>query len=278
MNKSVVVTGGGMGIGRAIVDRLRADGYYVVALEQERAAALNTDESLQGDGEVIVGDAADRKTLERAAQQAASRHPLWGWVNNASLVAEGNLHEPVIEVVERAFAVNIGGYFWGAAAAVQTFVLQRSPGVVLNISSVHGRAGYSNYAAYDASKGAVDALTRYIAVEYGPLGIRANAIAPGGVLTPGAQRSIDATPDPVRTLQDILKQNPLRRIATPSEIAGVASFLMSDEAAFISGQSIAVDGGLTAACMQFDIDPKLFALYHPDAAPNADRTSTRGKT
>lgn len=270
MQSSVVVTGGGMGIGRAIVDRLSGDGYYVVTIERDAGAAADVERSLGRSGAVIVSDTADREVHSKAADLAARRHPLWAWVNNASVVAQSNLHEPNPEVVDRIFAVNIGGYYWGAAAAIQTFVRQRSQGVIVNISSVHGRAGYSNHAAYDASKGAVDALTRYIAVEYGQVGIRANAIAPGAVLTPGAQRSIDASPDPAQTLRDIIRQNPARRIAPPAEIAGVAAFLISDAAAFITGESIAVDGGLTATCMQFELDPKLYAQYH------LDRASDRG--
>lgn len=267
MERAVVVTGGGRGIGKALVDRLTAEGYYVVAVEHDAVVAQALGERIAGAGEVVLGDCADRALLADVGRRFSQERPLWGWINNASAVDEGNLHDPQSESVDRVFSVNIGGYFWGAASAIQCFVRQRSAGVVLNISSVHGRTGFSNNAAYDVSKGAVDALTRYIAVEYGQVGIRANAIAPGAVYTEGSRRAIDATPNPRATLRAIADQNPLRRVAAPSEIAGIASFLLSDAASFITGQSIAVDGGLTAACMPFQVDAALRTRYGNDAIP-----------
>ena len=116
-------------------------------------------------------------------------------------------------------------------------------------------------AAYDISKAGVDALTRYVAVEYGPVGIRANAIAPGGVRTPLYERFVAESADPERADSESAYAHPLRRIAQPREIAAVASFLVSDEASFVSGQSIAVDGGLTARCMDFELDPRIRAFF-----------------
>jgi NAD(P)-dependent dehydrogenase (short-subunit alcohol dehydrogenase family) len=183
-------------------------------------------------------------------------------VNNASLLDGGGaLHELDVPRVERIIAVNLNGYVWGCAAAVRAFVRGRSAGAIVNISSVHGRAGYSGYCAYDPAKGGVDALTRYVAVEYGPVGIRANAIAPGGVLTEGARQFIDESSDPERMLREIEEQSPLRKIAAPGEIAAVAAFLLSLEASFLTGQSIAVDGGLTATCMPFALDRSLAEAY-----------------
>ena len=257
----VVVTGCGRGIGLAILERCLADGFDVVGLEVA-ASLAETVQTAHPQATVLVGDTADPASFERAAAAVAARGPLWGWVNNASVLDGGGvLHEADPARTGRVLAVNLHGYYWGCARALRTFVEQRSAGSIVNISSVHGRAGYSDYSAYDAAKGGVDALTRYIAVEYGPVGIRANAVAPGGVLTPGSLAAIEAADDPAALRRDIAMQNPLRRIAAPEEIAAVASFLLSEGASFLTGQSIAVDGGLTATCMTFPLDPGLAATY-----------------
>jgi NAD(P)-dependent dehydrogenase (short-subunit alcohol dehydrogenase family) len=151
-------------------------------------------------------------------------------------------------------------------------------GAIVNISSVHGRVAYGEAAAYDVSKAGVDALTRYIAVEYGPVGIRANAIAPGGVRTPLFAAGVAESPDPVRTEREAAWAHPLRRVAEPHEIAAVAWFLLSPEASFVSGQSIAVDGGLTARCMDFELDPVVAAAYSGRVAePPAHESDPEGR-
>jgi glucose 1-dehydrogenase len=264
MHHSVVVTGCGRGIGRAILERLQQDGYVVVGLEREPETAAAAALVLGDRGEVVVGDASDRETMDRLAATAARRAPLAGWVNNAGTAGLGTLHEPVPEDVDQVFGVYLGGYFWGCSAAVRCFIAQRSGGAIVNISSVHGRAGYPGWAAYDAAKGGVDALTRHIAVSYGAFGIRANAIAPGGVRTPHLEKFVRESADPVETEREMNDSHPLRRIAEPSEIASVASFLLSSEASFVTGQSLAVDGGLTASCMTFPVDAALAAHYASD--------------
>lgn len=261
MQQSVVVTGCGRGIGKAICERLRRDGYVVVGLERDPDSATAAARELGDGGEVVVGDAADRETMEHVAATAARRAPLGGWVNNAGTGGQGTLHAPEPEEVERVFAVYLDGYYWGCSAAVRCFIEQRSGGAIVNISSVHGRAGYPGWAAYDAAKGAIDALTRHIAVSYGAFGIRANAIAPGGVRTPHLERFVLESADPAETQREMDDSHPLRRIAEPREIANVASFLLSDEASFVTGQSLAVDGGLTASCMTFPVDGDLARRY-----------------
>ena len=107
----------------------------------------------------------------------------------------------------------------------------------------------------------VDALTRYVATEYGPVGIRANAIAPGGVRTPLFEKVVAESDDPERVEREAAYSHPLRRVAEAREIAAVASFLLSEEASFVSGQSLAVDGGLTARCIDFELDPTIRAFF-----------------
>lgn len=257
----MVVTGCGMGIGRAILERLAADGWAVVGVELDPTRAEDVRGALGERGDVVAGDVAEPSMLERAAGRARELAPLGGWVNNAGIAFHGNLHAPVPEEVERVFAVNLLAVYWGCSVAVRSFVEQRSPGAIVNISSIHGRAGFNDYAAYDTSKGGVDALTRYVAVEYGPFGIRANAIAPGAVLTDPVRRSIEESPDPEHTARELALLHPLGRLGEPAEIANVATFLLSDEASFLTGQSIAVDGGATARCYAYEPDAALREAY-----------------
>ncbi len=268
--KSIVVTGCGQGIGLAIFERLSDDGYAVVGVERNVETADRLRSGAREHVDVLTGSTVDRDLLERAARRAAELGAFWGWVNNAAVDNPTNLHNPVAKDVEEVFAVNLLGYYWGCSTAVRTLLEGNMPGAIVNISSVHGRAAYSNAAAYDASKGAVDALTRYVAVEYGPVGIRANAIAPAAVRTPMAQKLLDSANDAAAAEAEMARPHPLRRIAEPAEIAAVAAFLLSEDASFVTGQSIAVDGGLTARCWDFDVDPGLLRIHTASAGRHAD--------
>ncbi len=264
MTRSVVVTGCGMGLGRAIFERLIGDGWAVVGLEWDAALAEDA-AAVPGAGAVLTGDAADRDQLAAAATRATQLAPLGGWVNNAAVVRMGTLHDPQPDEVDETIRVNLMGPYWGASEAVRTFLRQRSPGAIVNISSIHARAAFSGFAAYDVAKGGVNALTRYLAVEYGPAGIRANAIEPGAIRTSMNQSVIDISPDPVRARREMAAIHPLGRMGEPPEIAAVAAFLLSDEASFVSGECIAVDGGSTARCYPYDPAPD---LIQPSARAN----------
>ena len=174
---------------------------------------------MPGAGDVLLGDAADRDLLAQAAGRATGLAPLGGWVNNAAVVRMGTLHHPRPEEVDETIRVNLMGAYWGAAEAVQTYLRQRTPGAIVNISSIHARAAFSGFAAYDVAKGGVNALTRYIAVEYGPAGIRANAIEPGAIRTSMNQSVIDASPEfrgvPRMTWR---RSTPWGRMGEPREI------------------------------------------------------------
>lgn len=258
--RSVVVTGAGAGIGFAIAKRLDADGYYVVGIERDPHAAVAATRSFTSGGKVLEGDVTSRTSLGAARAEAESVGQLVGWVNNAGIALSGNLHRPVEDEVERVFAVNLQGVYWGCAEAVQSFISSRTEGAIVNMSSIHGRVAFTDWAAYDTAKGGVDALTRYIAVEYGPLGIRANAIAPGAIRTDMVARVINESEDPVRAEREMSELHPMERLGEPTEIASVAAFLLSQDSSFLSGQSIAVDGGATARAFRYEPSEEIRAF------------------
>lgn len=260
-SKSVVVTGCGSGIGRAIALRLVRDGWNVVGIELNEEGAKSTAGALGEGHSVLHGDASERAVLADARSQAEALAPLTGWVNNVGIAVMGNLHEPRQADVEKVMKVNLMSHFWGSSEAIQTWVGQRRTGAIVNVSSVHGRSAFNMWAAYDVAKAGIDALTRYIAVEYGPIGIRANAVAPGAIRTPLVSQVIRESPDPAIAEREMSIQHPLERIGEPEEVAAAAAWLLSDEASFVTGQSLAVDGGLTSRCYRYNPDAQLLAHY-----------------
>ena len=245
MNARVVVTGAGSGIGRAISECLARDGYVITSVDVVEEDVRRSVAGLEGVGhEVVVGDVANRETHKRAAEISL---PLAGWVNCAGVTLTTPLAEPDESVVRRLIEVNQLGSFWGCSAAVGQFLSQGKGGAIVNVTSVHGRQSAEGYGAYEMTKAAIDALTRNVAVAYGSSGIRANAVAPGAVMTPALAAAIDDSPDPAAATAELEGLTPLRRIAHTSEIASVVRFLVSSEASYLSGQSIAVDGGWTVA-------------------------------
>jgi glucose 1-dehydrogenase len=258
---SVVVTGAGSGIGRAIALRLAADGWRVVGVEIDAQGATQLGEALGEGHGVVAGDAADRAVLAQARVAAEALAPLGGWVNNVGVAIMGNLHEPDEAAVDRVIRVNLLSHFWGCSEAIRAWVGAGRRGAIVNIGSVHGRAGFNMWAAYDTAKGGVDALTRYVAVEYGPVGIRCNAIAPGAIRTSLVDRVIRDSPDSAVAEREMSIQHPLERIGEPEEVAAATAWLLSAEASFVTGESLAVDGGLTARCYRYAPDAGLLERY-----------------
>jgi NAD(P)-dependent dehydrogenase (short-subunit alcohol dehydrogenase family) len=245
--RSAIVTGAGRGIGRATAVALSRDGWLVVGIEMDPSTAADLRVRLDG-GDVVCGDVTDDEVLREARARAEAIGRLAAWVNNAGADVAGPLDQISRTQIDRSIALNLVAQLVGCQVAVQSFLASRTPGVIVNISSIHARASFPGLPVYGSAKGGVETLTRAVCVEYGPHGIRCNAIAPGAVLTEAVERQIMATGDPERARAETLALSPLNRAAQPEEIAEAIAFLVSDRARFISGHVLVVDGGATARC------------------------------
>jgi NAD(P)-dependent dehydrogenase (short-subunit alcohol dehydrogenase family) len=246
---SFVVTGGGGGVGRAIVERLLAGGDAVAIVEFEPAALAWTGEHpAAGRIAPIVGDAGDERVATRAAQSAASLAPLLGWVNNAAIFPTARLHETPARDFGDLIGKNLDPVLAGCAAAIRHFLAAASGGSIVNISSHQAQRAVRGACAYATAKAAVEGLTRALAVDYGPCGVRVNALALGSIATARSDTHLAALPagERERFEAEIRLLQPLGRFGEAAEVADAAAFLLSDAARFINGAIIPVDGGRSA--------------------------------
>jgi 3-oxoacyl-[acyl-carrier protein] reductase len=241
--KTAIVTGGSRGIGRACVKRLAAEGARVAFVYQSNQSAAETlVQELQSAPAEVRGFQADVRDLARAHQIADQIFEEWKsldvLVNSAGIVRDGLLGAMTEEQWHLVIATNLGGTYNYCHAVTQSMMMQRR-GSMVNLSSTAADYPSRGQANYAASKGAIDSLTRALAKELAPRNIRVNAVAPGMVETDMSQ--------PVRSLagQQIQQMIPLKRIGQPEEIAAAVAFLASDEALYITGQILHVDGGVS---------------------------------
>ncbi len=244
---SAVVTGAASGIGEAVARRLLDDDWAVVAVDRdEQGLARFADDP---NCATVLGDVAERSTHARAGQRLAEIGSPHGWISVAGITATHELHALNPESARRMIDVNQMGPLLGAAEAVSRFRAAKTPGVIVQISSIHGSRSAVHYPVYEMTKAACEALTRSIAVSYGADGIRSVAIAPGAIETPALKASLETADDPGSATARLAESSPLHRLGQPDEIADVAAFVVSLGASFLNGTTIVVDGGWTAVLL-----------------------------
>jgi glucose 1-dehydrogenase len=244
-DKVAVITGGDTGIGKAICLALAAEGAKIVidyVGERKSADALVKDIS-DGGGRAVAVEAdvtspADADTLIEAAKKLGGVDIM---VNNAGIEEKYPFLEMPFEVFKKVLSVNLHGAWLCAQAAANDMVARKRGGRIINISSVHEELAMPTNAAYCASKGGLRMLTRTISVELAPHGITVNNICPGAVDTP-MDAPLKKKPE---LYEKLLSEIPLHRMAKPEEIAAMCVYLASDEAAYVTGASFFIDGGLS---------------------------------
>lgn len=244
MSRVALVTGGGTGIGAAVARRLAADG-YAVAVTGRRPQPI-ADVARETGGLALVADTGAADDAERVVGETVARlGGLDALVLNAGIGGEGSLLDLDPETFESVFRTNVTGAFLMARAAIPHLLERR--GAIVGVASVSALRAAPASLAYCSSKAALAMLTRCIALDHGPAGVRANCICPGWVRTPMADGEMDSLGLRSReeayatATQDV----PLRRPSSPEEIAGSIAWLLSDDASYVNGAVIPVDGGIT---------------------------------
>jgi glucose 1-dehydrogenase len=244
--KVAAVTGGDQGIGRAIVERLAQEGADVaLCYRSNKAGADEVAAEVRASGrraaviQCDVGKVAEGQRFIADAVSALGRVDIL--VNNAGLERGADFWDVTEQDYDTVLNVNLKGPFFVTQAFVKHRMQAKSVGKVINISSVHEELPFPHFTSYCASKGGIKMMTRNLSIELAPLGITINSIAPGAIETPINKNLLN---DPVK-LKAVLENIPLKRLGKPEDVAGLAAFLASSDADYVTGTTYFVDGGLT---------------------------------
>lgn len=238
--QTAIVTGGGRGIGRAIVDRLLADNFDVVSCG--RSARPN---DFPNNATWVQADVSSSVEANKLVEHAiATFGQVSVLINNAGVQVEKSVLDSTDDDWDLVIGVNCRGVFNMSRACLPD--MQEHGGNIINIGSISGNVADATMALYNGSKAFVHGLTRSIALDHGP-NVRCNAIQPGWIMTAMASDAFALADNAEVAMQDALARHPVGRLGEPCDIANMVSFLVSDKATFISGQMFTVDGGMTAA-------------------------------
>ena len=255
--KNVLITGGTSGIGQAIAVLFASEGAHVAInyrAQSQEAAETNAlvnkaieqcvqDVKAHGVNHILVQADVSKEdqVIHMVSQVVEKLGGLDILINNAGIQIAADSHLMSLETFDRVLTVNLIGSFVAAREAIKHYLAKNKPGVIINISSVHQIIPKPRFLSYSVSKGGMQNLTRTLALEYAGRGIRVNGIGPGATITPINRAWID---DPEKK-SEVEKHIPMGRAGTAEEMAVAAAFLASDDAAYITGQTLFVDGGLT---------------------------------
>ncbi len=246
--KVALVTGAGAGIGEQICHRFTAEGATVAGLDRDADALRRVAEAIAARGatlHAIVGDISRWDDCRAAVEQVRERHgTIHALCNVAGIVDGGTLVDAGEESWQRSHDINLKGTWYLCKLALPIMVAGGG-GSVVNIASVAGPFAVKDRGVYSVTKAAVVGLTKSLAIDFVGQGVRVNAICPGTVETPSWHQRVQQAPDPEQALREFIARQPMGRVGQPGEIAALAAYLAADESAYVTGQAIAIDGGMT---------------------------------
>ena len=244
-----IVTGAGSGIGQAMALLFAREGARVLAADVNGSAAEATAATIIAAGGVCEARQVDVIEPEQVRSMIERAVELYGRVdilcNNAGIGSTTDVIDCEPDDWDRVMTVNVKSVYLGCKY-VLPHMIRQGGGVIVNTASVAGMVGIVKRASYSASKGAVIALTRQVAMDFVEHGIRVNCVCPGTVDSPWVGRLLNQTDDPAAARASLVARQPMGRLGTPEEVAAAALYLASDDAAFITGTGLVIDGGLTA--------------------------------
>ncbi len=236
-NKVALVTGAGSGIGLATAKRIEAEGGTAVAGIFDESQRANT-----GDMDAVILDVRSEDDWDRAMTHVADRHGgLDVLVNNAGITLNGTAEETTWEIWNEVLSINLTGVFVGCKKGIP-LMKRRGGGAIVNTASINGIRGNHRMVAYSASKGGVVAMTMALALDHVGDGIRVNCVCPATIDTVMVKDMLERAPDVKAAHEAIVAKHPIGRMAQPEEVASVITFLASDDASFMTGLALPVDG------------------------------------
>ncbi len=250
--KLALVTGAASGIGEAIARRFAAEGATVIAVDRDAQGLANLSASMAEEGPPAVArpvDIGDAEACARLAGELLSMYPsgLDILVNNAGVGAVGTVLQTDVNELDRLYRVNVRAPYLLSQLFLPA-MLARRQGCILHLASIGGIVALRERAAYCTTKFAIVGLTKAMALDHAADQVRVNCICPARVETPFVAARVKEYPDPALAYQRMCQSQPIGRMARPEEIAAAAVYLSSDDAAFVTGSALIIDGGLSAGC------------------------------